>query len=124
MVFVACASNGGDGRGYLGGEAGITVPPAERVRPAFDCATLPTPDYRTAVAPLIAEKCLGCHSPGGEGTGDLSSLSGLCKEYGIALTRVQDCTMPSAPLQHLTDQEYETLSCWPRTECPKPKHTP
>ena len=110
LVF-SCSGNVGDGRGYLGGEAGIVAacPKGPSSCPA------PYPTYTKDVAPILAAHCVGCHQPGGE-TPDpsLATYSAVSspKTRSTLVSLAAACTMPPPPLPALSAEELATLECW------------
>jgi len=71
--------------------------------------------YSATVTPLVANACLGCHTPGGEGPGDFSNYSELkiAADNG-SLKRVVYTlkSMPPAGNPGLTDEERAKIRCW------------
>jgi hypothetical protein len=125
LISVGCSTtNPGDGRGFLGGEAGV-VPACPM--PLIDCPeTGPPPTYADDVAPILAAHCTGCHGPGGENQDVLlTSYAALAKKNGtssIAQTAIADvlgCKMPPSPLLRVPEQEQKTLVCWLKAKTPK-----
>ncbi len=118
VVLATCAScssaNTGDGRGYLGGEAGVETCP---VRPKTECPATP-PSYAKDVAPILNGNCAGCHKAGGENPNPTRRLDSYnaCNSNRTLWTTAQEqastCVMPPAPLPPLPSDELVTLECW------------
>jgi hypothetical protein len=115
-IAAGCSTHGGDGRGYLGGEAGI-VPPCPTS--AIECAESGVPTYSHDVAPILSAHCTGCHGPGGENQdvplttyAQLMARTGASTRAQTAISNVVDCKMPPSPLPRLSNQDVTTLVCW------------
>ena len=69
------------------------------------------PSYDAAIAPLVAQRCLGCHGPGGVAypQRDLSTYPALFQRRGIALNQVYGCVMPPLDAGQLTPSERAEL---------------
>ncbi len=73
----------------------------------------PAPAYSMDVAPIMAERCATCHSPGGQAeTTLLTDHAEIYANRTPVLTRVYACKMPPAGAPQLTDGERETLLGW------------
>jgi hypothetical protein len=72
----------------------------------------PAPGYSEAIAPLIAERCMPCHAPGGV-SGHL--LQTYPEVYGLrqeAFFQVSECLMPPAGATPLSADERTALLTW------------
>jgi cytochrome c553 len=111
-AVVGCSSNDGVGQGrdYLGGEAGVASCPAVNAK----CSGS-GPSYATDVAPILAAHCTGCHGPGGENADvPLDTFNGATspKVKIISASLVSACKMPPPPLPSLSADDIATLRCW------------
>ncbi len=72
------------------------------------------PDYNADVAPIIADRCLSCHSPGGAGEAghDFTTWDTLNAQQTTVLTQVYACKMPPEGAPPLTSAERGTLLDW------------
>ena len=113
VTSVACSSEShGDGKGYLGGDAGVVA--CDVQLPSGTCSG-PTPSYATDVAPILAQHCTGCHNPNGEYPAiRLDSYAQATNRMHIstALALLGACQMPPAPLPPVPDDEATMLYCW------------
>jgi hypothetical protein len=117
-MMIGCAErNPGDGKGFLGGEAGSVAPCPTNAVECPDSGAPPT--YSNDVAPILEAHCTGCHGPGGENNDvPLTSYKLLMKKKGTStvattsISNVQDCKMPPPPLPRVSEEERRTLVCW------------
>lgn len=74
------------------------------------------PDYATDIVPIVQQKCLGCHAPGGvEASQPLTSYDEMsARGFTTIQARVRDCVMPPAdsPTGPLTSAQRNTLLTW------------
>lgn len=109
-LLVACSEDRGDGRGFLGGQAGVVPPCATGTIECPDSG--PAPTYSGDVAPILSAHCTGCHGPGGENQDvPLTTYQDLATRP-TAISFVLACKMPPPPLAALSAPERETLVCW------------
>lgn len=111
-TVVACSSNDGVGQGrdYLGGEAGVATCPVVNGK----CSSS-GPSYAADVAPILAAHCTGCHGPGGENADvplNTYDAATAPKVKIISASLVSVCKMPPPPLPSLSADDIATLRCW------------
>jgi hypothetical protein len=76
------------------------------------CPT-PAPSYVSEVQPLIANRCVPCHSPGGLASDrPLDDYTNVYKRRGTVLNEVYTCLMPPADAGQLSDAERKQLLSW------------
>lgn len=78
-----------------------------------DCPAQP-PSYQDAIVPLIQERCLVCHGPGGKvyPAVNLSSYDHAFAQRTEILSQVYNCRMPPSDGEPLTVDELNTLLSW------------
>jgi hypothetical protein len=87
---------------YLGAPSCATTLP--------DCPTNP-PSYASVVAPIIAIRCVSCHSPGGvEPVHLLETYDEVFKNRGPVLDQVDACLMPQDG--SMPESERTVLLTW------------
>jgi len=73
----------------------------------------PAPSYRNQVAGVIANRCLSCHSPGGqEASMPFTSYQAVFNSRGLILDQVYHCVMPPAGNPAPDAQERALLFGW------------
>ncbi len=73
----------------------------------------PAPSYRNQVAGVIANRCLSCHSPGGqEASMPFTSYQAVFNSRGLILDQVYHCVMPPAGNPAPDAQERALLLGW------------
>ena len=86
-----------------------------------DCADLlpnscpsPAPSYGTEVAPLIQERCLQCHGPGGTAypARDFTTYDKVFAQRVDILAQVNSCLMPPFNGTPLSADERKILLGW------------
>ena len=72
------------------------------------------PDYGTDIAPIIEDRCLSCHSPGGEGSvgHDFTTYQTLYNQQTDVLSQVYGCKMPPSGATPLSTAERTLLLDW------------
>lgn len=76
------------------------------------CPT-PAPSYSSDVAPIVKERCLLCHGPGGpQASVPLADYASIHARRTTVLTQVYGCRMPPAGAAELTSDERATLLAW------------
>jgi uncharacterized membrane protein len=68
--------------------------------------------YAATIAPLLADRCVACHSPGGTSTHYLQTYADVSNLAGPVLDQVYACRMPPAGYPALTDTERQALLGW------------
>ncbi len=105
-VAFACYLGGGTNDS---GDAGSSCP---KGLPTCSAA----PSYANDIAPLVAARCVACHSPGGVAADrDLTTWAGISNLESTVLAQVYSCMMPPAdagPGDALTPAEREELLQW------------
>ena len=73
----------------------------------------PEPLYGDDVAPILAERCVPCHRPGGpQSSPDFTTYQGVFAQSGAILRQVFSCRMPPGGADPLEPEERETLLAW------------
>jgi hypothetical protein len=114
LIAAACtqaaSAPGGEAAADAGGAQGAGCP----VAVPNGCPRAPS--YASDVAPVVHEKCVPCHSPGGQASSfDYTTYAGLSKEESTALVRVSQCQMPppeAGPDGDLSAEERTLLLQW------------
>jgi hypothetical protein len=71
------------------------------------------PSYKTDIAPLIMNRCLHCHAPGGqESSRDFTTYQGVYTYRSAILDQVYACSMPPADQPQPTAPERTLLLDW------------
>jgi len=75
------------------------------------CPSSGAPSYSAVVAPILAQRCVSCHSPGGiEANSPLDSYDAVYARRGSVLNQVYACMMPQdAPL---SSADRQALMTW------------
>jgi uncharacterized membrane protein len=68
--------------------------------------------YTATIAPLLAERCVACHSPGGTSAHYLQTYAEVSNLAGPVLDQVYACRMPPADYPALTETERQDLLGW------------
>ena len=68
--------------------------------------------YAATVAPILAVRCVACHSPGGTSAHYLQTYAEVSDLKGAVLDQVYSCRMPQAGSTPLTDTERQALLGW------------
>jgi len=73
--------------------------------------------YSLVINPIINNKCVTCHKPGGTGNGDYTTYSGLKAKIGTNNNPLYNRVfvlgdMPQAGSPALTADEKQKISCW------------
>ena len=116
MLSIGCgqpAANGVDGSANVD----FGVAPDQSV---LDCPNdlpascpSPQPSYASRINPLIADRCVPCHSPGGLASDKpLGDYADVFKRRGTVLNEVYTCLMPPADAGQLSDAERQDLLSW------------
>ena len=121
LACVACAARvgEGDGKGYLGGDAGYIGDEAGvltcNVQLSNIECTGSAPSYATDVAPILGAYCTGCHNPNGEYPSirlDTYAQATNRMHISTALSLIASCQMPPPPLPAVSNPDAATLYCW------------
>jgi uncharacterized membrane protein len=104
-LATGCADDGSGGADGGGGAASC---------PADLPASCPADaaGYKATIAPLIAERCGVCHTPGGASTPYLETYAEISAAAGAVLDQVYACKMPPAGYPKLTPAERQELLGW------------
>jgi len=70
------------------------------------------PSYAHEVEPLLANRCVVCHSPYGGYGFDEETHAEVAAQSGAMLTQVADCMMPPSGMAPLTTAERQALLDW------------
>lgn len=92
--------------------------------------TQDAPTYHRDVAPLLADKCLGCHNDQGIGTVNLQGYESVQALAPLIVQAVNDRTMPPWPAREenchpfadslaLTNAQIDVLSAWSQAGTPR-----
>ncbi len=75
------------------------------------CPSSGAPSYSATVAPILAQRCVACHSPGGiEANSPLDSYGAVYAIRGSVLDQVYACKMPQDT--PLTPADRQALLTW------------
>ena len=73
----------------------------------------PAPSYQSDVAPVIMQKCVSCHSPGGQSSDrPLQTYAEVFALRTSVLTQVYGCLMPPVGSPQLTPSERAAILGW------------
>src|SRR5450631_4367067 len=74
-----------------------------------DCSNA-VPSYSAKIAPIISDRCLGCHFAGNTISGiSLADQASVLSNRSVALTQVYHCAMPPAGVEALASNERALL---------------
>jgi hypothetical protein len=121
IYLVGCSSDGGDGRGFRGGESGV-VPAC--VATDYPCPDAAGPTYANDVAPILNARCNGCHGNGGQAVSahDFTSERLVENQSTEIQGQIKDCLMPPPPLAPLSATERYAVMTWLRCVASKPSN--
>jgi len=93
-----------------GGSSGRDCPSDLPSRAVCDAGV---PSYRLEVAPIIEQRCLGCHFEGNTLSGNvLVEHADVFGQRQTVLTRIYSCVMPPAEAAPLGSDERQVLLEW------------
>lgn len=85
------------------------------------CDTLDV-SYNDSIKPILEVHCniVGCHSPGGTGTGDFTNYDAVkaAASNGSLNNQIVSNQMPQAPGAPLNDQQKQLIKCWTEAGAP------
>jgi mono/diheme cytochrome c family protein len=108
LAAAACTSSGTtSGTGGMGGAGGACPNDLPASCPAN------APGYEATIAPIFAEHCVGCHSPGGTGSKQLlGTYADVYENRGSVLDQVYACRMPPSGSGLLTLAQRDEILAW------------
>lgn len=115
LTFAAVLAAVAAAAGCGGGAAMTMTVPVTPICPNDTPASCPTPapSYGTDVAPMLQDRCGGCHAPGGVEPGRLFATWGqVSAQAADILNQVHACRMPPAGQTPLTDGERQLVLGW------------
>jgi hypothetical protein len=78
-----------------------------------DSCPTPAPSWKNEVQAIVEERCVTCHSPGGqEPQYDYTTYAGVFKEHVTMEAQLLSCIMPPNTAEAPTDAERATLLAW------------
>lgn len=110
VLLGACADDAQPDPPDMGGAAGSGECPSGLPSDAT-CAS-EVPSYALDVAPIIEQRCAGCHFPGNTRTGRVFASYDDISPVQTVLTRVYTCAMPPDGAPPLTPDERSTMLQW------------
>jgi hypothetical protein len=81
--------------------------------PSRDDCSANISSYRLEIAPILEQRCLGCHFPGNTQSGNvLEDYADVFRQRQTVLSRIYSCVMPPAEAPPLTSSERQALLEW------------
>jgi hypothetical protein len=114
LITSGCYSGGAPNSQDAGTGYGADDAPSQTCsRVALPSCPPSIPSYAQTVAPILANRCEGCHFPGStRARTDLSTYAGVFANRGTVLNQVYGCVMPPSTETQLSAEEKTTLMAW------------
>ncbi len=109
-IDVGCGSGGTASQAPDGSTSDASVCP--QALPA-GCPSL-APSYAMQIGPLITQRCVPCHGPGGAAypARDFTTYDRVHRQRAEMLTQIYGCRMPPAGALPLTAEELRSVQTW------------